>query len=425
MYILYSTCLLLALVFYIPFYFMKLKIKRGGARLNLKERLGFKVPMGIDLKQKSIWMHAVSVGEVLSLQNLVKQLKAQHPDWGIYFSSLTATGLQMAREKLGEVDVVFCIPLDFRRIVRKFFKALQPQVFILAESEFWPNLLLEAKRHSQAVLLINGRISEKTGRRFVYLKQLVQRILKNVDLFLVQTESDKTRLLNAGIADSRIRVAGNLKAEVNLPDFPPERILELKRQLGLDPPKKVLVAGSTHKGEEEQLLSALAASRQQRADFKFALVIAPRHLQRVPDIISLAKSFNFGVGLRTKIDPGQNWDVLILDTIGELAHFYALADAAFVGGSLVKWGGQNFLEPAFYAKPIFFGRYMHNFAYLSQIFLEANAARLIHSHEDLLAMFLSMEAEEVKEMGLTAKKTLESLQGATAATLEVIEDMMK
>ena len=421
MYILYSICLFIALVFYIPFYFVKLKIIRGTG-LNLKERLGFKIPRGLNRKN-SIWLHAVSVGEVLSLQNLVKLIKAHHPDWVIYFSSLTATGLQIAREKLGDVDEIFCVPVDFRSIVRKFFKALQPRLFILTESEFWPNLILEAKQQTKAVLLINGRISEKTSKRFSHLKRLVRKVLKNIDLFLVQTESDRHRLLKAGVNAARIKVAGNLKAELSLPDYPPEKVIELKNALALAIPKKVVVAGSTHKGEEEQLLSALVEAKKQRLDI--ALVIAPRHLQRVAEISALAKNFNIEVALRTKVKVGKKWDVLILDTIGELAQFYALADVAFVGGSLVKWGGQNFLEPAFYGKPIFFGPYMHNFAYLSKIFIEAKAAQLIRNREELLAMFFFMDEENLKSMGVMARKTLMSLQGATTFTFEVIEDLMK
>jgi len=177
---------------YIPIYFVRIRLFRGDS-LYLRERLGFKLPEK-KRQEKSLWIHAVSVGEVLSLQNLIKQVKERHPDWVIHFSTLTNTGMKVAKEKLGYADNIFFVPLDFKHVVKKFFIALTPRLFILAESEFWPNLLREAKKQTEGILLINGRISHHSFKRFRRLRFLTRRILRNIKLFLVQTERDKESL---------------------------------------------------------------------------------------------------------------------------------------------------------------------------------------------------------------------------------------
>ena len=420
MYFFYSFCLFLALVFYLPVYFFKVKFLKG-ERLYLRERLGFGLPKKTDGKL-SLWIHAVSVGEVLSLQNLIKELKKRHPLWEINFSSLTNTGLQVAREKLKDADRVFFVPLDFPWVVRKFFASFKPCLLVLAESEFWPNLLREARRKTNGVVLINGRISWRAFSRYRRVKFLAKRILKNVNLFLVQTEEDKEKLERIGISPSQVEVAGNLKSEVTLPLIPEKEILDLKRSLGIPLERKVIVAGSTHKGEEELLLEAFQEAKNQREDL--LLILAPRHPERASEVEKICQNFHFTSQRRTLAWPEQRWDVLILDTMGELARFYALCDLAFVGGSLVPWGGQNLLEPAFYKKPIFFGPHMDNFRSLAQEFILSQAARITYKKEDLVQMFLFKEEKLLQEMGNRAKELLNSLQGATEKTLKAIEALM-
>nr|MBC8357455.1 hypothetical protein [Candidatus Aminicenantes bacterium] len=215
MYIFYSFLLFLSFFIYIPMYFLRIKLIRR-ERLFLRERLGFRLPGKKD-KKPSLWIHAVSVGEVLSLQNLIKKIKERHPDWTIYFSTLTNTGMRVAKEKLVDADFIFFIPLDFTFIIRKFLNVLEPDVFVLAESEFWPNLLREAKRKTDSVLLINGRISPQSFKRYFRFKSFSKKILKNIDLFLVQTENDKEKLEKIGVNPAEVKVVSNLKCEVNLP----------------------------------------------------------------------------------------------------------------------------------------------------------------------------------------------------------------
>ncbi|MDH5466379.1 MAG: 3-deoxy-D-manno-octulosonic acid transferase [Candidatus Aminicenantes bacterium] len=383
--------------------------------------MGHNLNKGISEK-KSIWFHAVSVGEVLSLQNLIKKIKEKHPDWQIHFSTLTNTGMRVAREKLTDADHLFFVPMDFAFLVRKFFRALKPSVFVLAESEFWPNLIREAKKSTDGVLLINGRISPRSFKKYFRFRALTKKVLRDIDLFLVQTSEDKAKLERIGVSSELVRVAGNLKAEIDLPSFTPEEILGIKEKMSIPASKKVVVAGSTRNGEERKLLESFVKARRAREDL--VLIMAPRHPERFDEVEKLCQEFSLQAARKTQVTPNSQWEVLILDTIGELARFYALCDLAFIGGSLVPWGGHNLLEPAFYSKPVFFGPHMKNFAYLAEIFAGAGAARVAHDGKDLVEMFLMRDERTLSEMGRKAKDTLISLQGATEKTIQAIEDMM-
>lgn len=387
----------------------------------MKERLGVHL-LQESRTEKSVWIHAVSVGEVLSLQKLIRDLKKRHPECKIYFSSLTITGLRVAQDRLVGVDKIFFIPLDFRWVIKRFFRVLKPQLFILAESEFWPNLLREAKRQTQGVLLINGRISPPSFKKYYRFRFFFKKILKNIDYFLVQTKREKTNLENIGVRADRVEVSGNLKTEIVLPSFSENDVVQLKASLNIPKGHKVLLAGSTRKGEEEKLIEAFASARKEKDNINF--IIAPRHPERAGDIERLLKNFPFVVKRRSEIKPDQNWDVLILDTLGELSRLYALCDVAFIGGSLIPWGGQNLLEPAFYGKPIFFGPHMENFQELADKFVQADAARIVETQEDVKRMFLLSDDEETLRRGGKAQQILEHFQGVTERTLDRIDLFM-
>lgn len=418
-YFLYSFVFSLALILLLPVYFIKLRVLKG-ERLGLAQRLALSLPEPVGAA-KSLWIHAVSVGEVLSLQKLVRELKARHPEWAVYFSVLTIAGMRIAREKMKVCDRIFYVPFDFGWTVRRYFQALKPELLVLAESELWPNLLRHGRRSTEGVLVINGRVSDHSFRRYRRLAFLTGRLFSAVTRFLVQTEQDQERLSRAGVDRARIEVAGNLKCEITPPVFSVESLREFRKKLSA-PAGKILVAGSTRQGEEEQLLRAFAEARRERKDA--FLIIAPRHMERIPEVEKACRLAGLSVRKRTEVREGEAWDVLLLDTIGELARVYALGDAAFIGGSLVPWGGHNLLEPAAYGKPIFFGTYMSNFAYLAQKFLHSGAARRVSGPEDLKAMFLFRDAAGLEKMGQLARRTLDSLQGATDKTLRVIESLM-
>jgi 3-deoxy-D-manno-octulosonic-acid transferase len=418
---LYSLILLLLLLIYAPVYSIRMKFGRK-ERLYLRERLGLRLPAALP-GEPSIWVHAVSVGEVLSLRRLVSEIKRKHPSCPVYFSTLTNTGYRIAKQQLPEVDAIFLVPLDFGWTVRRFFSALRPHLFILAESEFWPHLLRQAERTCRSVLLINGRISQRSFRKYFRLRFLAKRLLSHLDLFLVQTDSDRIRLEKIGIPSERVEVAGNLKADIQLPAVSPEEIGDLRRKIGVPPGKRLIVAGSTHHGEEEKILRAFSETRRSRQDL--GLVIAPRHPERSPEVQRIGTDLSLSVIRRTQAEPDRTWDVLILDTIGELARFYSLADLAFIGGSLVPHGGQNLLEPAYYAKPLIFGPHMDNFAPLAEEFIRSGAARVVRSQSDLREVFLMKDPAALEAMGTNARGLLSSLQGATDRTIRIIESLLE
>jgi 3-deoxy-D-manno-octulosonic-acid transferase len=420
MYFLYSFVLLLSSVFYLPLYFFKLVIVRGES-LHLKERFGFRLQPE-KKTGKSVWIHAVSVGEVLSLQKLIMDFKKRYPEYKIYFSSLTNTGVRIARKKLVGVDEIFFVPMDFRWVVKKYFRILNPSLFILAESEFWPNLLKEAQRQTQGVLLINGRISPPSFKKYFRFRYFFKKILKNIDYFLVQTEREKKSLENIGVPTSCIEVSGNLKTEIILPSFTENEIVHLKESLAISKDKKIVLAGSTRKGEEEKLIEAFSQARKEKENIKF--ILAPRHPERSEEIEQLFKHSPFEVKRRSKIQTDQTWDVLILDTLGELSQLYALCDVAFIGGSLIPWGGQNLLEPAFYGKPIFFGPHMENFQELADKFVESNAAQIVETQEDVKRMFLLSDDSETLKKGEKARQVLTLFQGVTERTLNRIDEFV-
>lgn len=330
--------------------------------------------------------------------------------------------MRVAKEKLVDADFIFFIPLDFTFIIRKFLNVLEPDVFVLAESEFWPNLLKEAKRKTGSVLLINGRISPQSFKRYFRFKSFSKKILKNIDLFLVQTENDKEKLEKIGVNPAEVKVVSNLKCEVNLPLLTEGELLSLKKNLSIPETKKIIIAGSTRKGEEKKLLVAYTKARSKREDL--LLIIAPRHPERFDEVEKICQDFPFKAIKRTHVSPETQWDILVLDTIGELAQFYALCDAAFIGGSLVPWGGQNLLEPAFYGKPVFFGPHMENFSFLAEKFVQSGGARIVYKEKDLVNMFLMKNDKFFKKMGKRAKEALNSLKGATEKTLKAIESFM-
>jgi 3-deoxy-D-manno-octulosonic-acid transferase len=418
-YAFYSLLLALALAILFPAYAVRLRLRRGEP-LRFAERLGGKLPKR-PAGRPLLWIHAVSVGEVLSLQGLIAAFKARRPEWLLGVSVLTESGFRMAREKL-VADFIFFIPLDFRFSVRRVLRRLDPACLVLAESEFWPRLLRETRRLGVPVLLINGRISTRTAARMRKLKPLVRRMLEDVSRFLVQTERDRARLLEIGLPPERVEVAGNLKCEVRLPVLTLEQAASARAELGLPAGEPVVVAGSIHPGEETFLLPAFQAARRDGRPVR--LILAPRHPDKFAALETDWPAPELVFQRKSSFRPAEPWTVLILDTIGDLAKAYALADAAFIGGSLIPRGGQNLLEPAFYGKPVFFGPYMDNFAALAEIFLLDGGARTVRTVEDLTAMFMAAGSDADREAGRKARAVLESLSGATERTLSALDEEM-
>jgi len=421
MYVFYSLLLACAALLSLPWWTVQM-LRLGKYRSGLAERLG-RVPIRLnDAQPSSIWVHAVSVGEVLAVSQLMKDLQQRHPDRQIFVSTTTATGQKLARQRFGE-NRVFFMPLDFGFAVRRYLNALKPQLIVIAETEFWPNLLHLARKRQTAVAIVNARISDRSFPRYKRFKWFFGRVLSGVDLFLTQTTEDAQRLRDIGAPTERVRVSGNLKFDVR-PNAQPELITGLRAAIGKDSP--VIVCGSTAEGEEEPLLTAFQSVQQQ---FPTAvMVLAPRHPERFEKAAALIASQGFSLQRRSQWQPAQpiRSGIFLLDSVGELAAIYELADIAFVGGSLVPTGGHNILEPAQYGAAILVGPHTFNFREIVTLFEQAEAVKTVTA-ETLPAQFLSLlgKPEDRRRMGSAAKDLFAKHAGATRRTLEALAPLLK
>jgi 3-deoxy-D-manno-octulosonic-acid transferase len=422
MYVFYSLLLACAALLSLPWWIVQM-LRLGKYRSGLAERLGF-VPARLhDAQPGSIWVHAVSVGEVLAVSQLIDELRRQHPDRHIFVSTTTATGQKLARQRFGE-NRVFFMPLDFGFAVRRYLNALKPQLIVIAETEFWPNLLHLAGKRETSLAIVNARISDRSFPRYRRFKWFFGRILSEVDLFLAQTAEDAQRLREIGAQTMRIRVSGNLKFDVRS-NAQPSLVNGLREAIGKDSP--VIVCGSTAEGEEEPLLAAFKEVRQQ---FPAAvMILAPRHPERFEKVAALISSEGFPLQHRSQWTPTRpinNGGIFLLDSLGELAALYELAEIAFVGGSLVPTGGHNILEPAQYGAAILVGPHTFNFREIVSIFEQAGAVK-IATAETLGQQFLSLlnHPLERHQMGRQAKDLYARHAGATRRTLEALEPFLK
>lgn len=423
MYVLYSALLAVLLVITLPYWLIQM-LRHGKYREGLRQRFGsIPAPLRRVSPQPSIWIHAVSVGEVLAISGVVAQLREELPSHRLLVSTATATGQKLARARFG-AENVFYFPLDFAFAIRPYLDALRPELVVLAETEFWPNFLRLAKLSNAVVAVINARISDRSLPGYRRFRPWLTRVLKNVDLFLAQGDEDCRRLVEIGADPSRVRTSGNLKFDVAPPPTPPvvESLRRNFAESGADP---ILVCGSTLETEEALLLSAfrnILASHP-----RAVMVLAPRHPERFPDVIQLLES----VGMRywkRSLWSGEPviGGVLLLDTIGELASLYQVGDVAFVGGSLVQRGGHNIIEPALYGVPVVIGNHYENFRDIVGLFQQHNAARVVGPAElPLVFMELISDNQEREAMGRRGSEALASQRGATERTVASLLQLLK
>src|SRR5947209_2056347 len=343
MYIIYSLLLACILLLSSPWWIFQI-LRQGKYRAGLAERLG-RAPERLRQAQRGgIWIHAVSVGEVLAIGNLVRELQQAYPRYSVFVSTTTQTGQEQARTKIGQ-DKSFFLPIDMGFAIRPYLDALGPRLLVLAETEFWPNLLHLMKKRGAAVAVVNARISDRSFPRYRRFRWFFRRVLENIDLFLAQTEEDARRLAAIGAHAERIRVSGNLKFDIRLAANS-TLVNDLRQALPKDSP--VIVCGSTTEGEEEILLKSFKDVLRQLPSA--VMVIAPRHPERFDRVANLISTMELGLVRRSSFAASCPFSggLFLLDNVGELASVYALADVAFVGGSLVPVGGHNILEPAQY-----------------------------------------------------------------------------
>jgi 3-deoxy-D-manno-octulosonic-acid transferase len=423
MYALYSTLLGLFLLITLPYWLLQM-MRHGKYRAGLRQRLGTVPPhLAKRTETPTIWVHAVSVGEVVAAAAVVEALRQVCSSHRIVISTTTSTGQKLAARRLG-AENVFYFPLDFGFAIRPYLEALRPELIVIAETEFWPNFLRLAKSSGARIAIINCRISDRSLRGYKRLRFWLPQVLKQIDLFLAQTEEDRRRLIEIGAPELKVSVTGNLKFDVT-PSKPPDIVASLRAHLSEAALEPVLVCGSTLEEEEEgSLLSAFRNILATRP--KAVMILAPRHPERFPEVAALVEKLGFHL-LRRSLWGGEALagTVFLLDSIGELAALYSLATIAFVGGSLVPRGGHNILEPALYGVPIVTGNHYENFRDIVNFFLSRNAVRVVGLAElPLVLMELIDHREQRERLGRNARAALESQRGATEKTVAALTELM-
>src|SRR6202167_3329454 len=402
-------------------------LRHGKYRSGLAERLGA-VPARLtndraaSPARRVIWVHAVSLGEVLAVSGLVEQMRRSFPQHRVLISTTTDTGQELARKRFGEVNV-FYFPMDFAFAVRPYLGVLRPELVVLAETEFWPNFLRLAHAGGARIAVVNARISDRSSSGYRRFQRFLARVLQNVDLFLTQTSEDARRLEEIGAPAERIHVTGNLKFDEPAPAAPPI-VASLREAFEQGNTGPVIVCGSTVDGEEPMVLQAFmnVLASHPRA----AMILAPRHPERFGEVAKLLEQLGIRFWRRSlwSGDPIVG-GVLLIDTIGELAALYALADIAFVGGSLVPRGGHNIIEPALHCVPIVVGNHSENFRDIVSLFQSGDAVRVVGPAElPLVLMELIWTPAERTALGRRAGETLQAQMGATQRTLQALEKLL-
>jgi len=417
-YPLYTLAFATAVAGYAPVAVLR-RIARG-VPINLRERLGLRAhqppaaPCG--------WIHAVSVGEAIAAAPLVEGLRRRWPALPLVVSTVTETGARVVRQRFTGLASHRYLPLDFPGASRRVIASIRPAFFVGMETELWPNLLRTLAARGVPAMVANGRLSDRSFRRYRLVRGAMRRVLADVSVFGMQSDEDARRVIALGATPERVVVTGNVKHEA-LPD--PAGAADLWRRLaGLAPRQMVWIAGSTHRGEEGAVLDAHVAARATRPDL--ALIIAPRHPERVGEVISLVTSRGFTAVRRSELPgavPDRATTVIVLDTVGELAQLYSIADVVFVGGSLAPFGGHNMLEPAARAKPVLFGPHTTNFRDAATLLLDSEGGRLVHDSRELGVELIRLLDDPLLRAtsGEKAHAAVAAQHGAVGLTLELIE----
>jgi 3-deoxy-D-manno-octulosonic-acid transferase len=425
---LYDLIFLIFAVFYLPVFLFKKKFHSGfSMRLGVFPRL-----LELDAP---IWVHAVSVGEAMSIRHLVENLKEKFPQKDFIISTVTPTGNKIARSIAGKNDSVIYLPLDFSWIVRKVIDRIRPSLFVIAETEIWPNLISCLDKKNIPIAVVNARISDRSFKKYLSVKFLVKPVLNKISIFCVQTQVDVRRLEQLGVAAQKIKLTGNMKFDIKIRDYEALKkdYADYRVKLGLGLKEKLIVAASTHPGEEEEFLKVYLDLLNSFPDLKLLLV--PRHPERSESLVKLVNKYPFLEARRisrlSRLNEedarSERKEVFILDTVGQLMYFYAIADIVFVGGSLVKSGGHNILEPASLGKPILFGRYMFNFRDIAEMFVKNNAGIMVNDARELEIELKKLLEDKLKiiKLGNASRRVILENQGATVKNAEAITALLK
>jgi 3-deoxy-D-manno-octulosonic-acid transferase len=417
----YNLVLLLLLPGIVAFHYYRSKSR--GRRTAFRERFGY-IP-GSDLARiagaRVIWVHAVSVGETIASFPLLKGLRARYPGHLLVLTNVTETGRSVAL-KSGLADLCLYLPFDYGFAVQAALAKVRPELIVLMETELWPNFIAAAAGRGIPVLLANGRISDRSFGRYLKLRWFFRPILRQLSALCMQTGEDAARITAIGAAPDTVHVTGNLKYDVPLVRATPERVSEIKAKYGIPEGALVFTAASTHEGEDEAALAAYRGLLSgPGAHF---MILAPRHPERAPAVAELLDRHGIPFLFRSQLTAGRalrGGEVLLLDTVGELAGLYAASDLVFVGGSLVPTGGHNPLEPASCGVPVLFGPHMENFREISALFLASGAGAQVADAAGLARAVSELAAAPANrlEMGRRGTLLLQECSGATERHLEI------
>ncbi|MFH1217579.1 MAG: 3-deoxy-D-manno-octulosonic acid transferase [Pseudomonadota bacterium] len=421
----YNLIQILGLIFLWPLALLVVACK-AKYRLRIPKRLG----VGLDslLREVSpgkprIWIHALSVGEVISAVPFVRALRAQYPGASLLFSAATSSGQRYA-ENLPDfpIDVIIPFPLDFYPVAFRFIRKVRPDLFILIETDFWPNFLHGLQKEKVPALLVNGRVSQKSYTRYSAFQPFFLSMFNSFQALAMQRRQDMEKMVELGVDATKLMVLGNLKYDAVLPAAEVVRPFG-KKDFSIDPDRPVFIAGSTHDGEEEMLCSVF--QKLLRRFPRLFMVIAPRNIERADAVAKIVQQKGFSVARRSA-GVERDDQVMVLDTMGELAGLYAIADLAFVGGSMVDQGGHNPLEPAVFGVPVFFGVHMEDFADVAEEMIVEHCAEQVETAEQLMdAIRRFLESADLREKTGDAARVFVSVrQGVNHRHIELVERVL-
>jgi len=418
MFLLYDLIFIIYAIFYLPYLLLT---KRGYPGYAMRFGLFSTLTTKQIISRPNVWLHAVSVGEVMVIDGFMDKLSAAYPNYQLVVTVTTKTGYELALKNLNGKALVIPSPLDVSFTAKRFVKLINPRMYIAAETEIWPNLYRQLYRQHVPMAVINGRISDKSFGRYKFIRFLLKGILNQVSVWCMQSQRDAQRILDLGADPSRVVVAGNIKF-----DDLPGSAAAFGGNFTVRPGEQWWVAGSTHPGEEEMVLDVYAEIIKK--DPQWRLVIVPRHIERTGKILELVKCRGFAAVKFSELkDVNPHQGVIVVDTIGQLRSLYALASLVFVGKSLCVGGGHNVIEPALYGKAVIIGPKVENFRDIVACFKENNALVQVEDEPSLLAAVSDLVADRSKReaLGQRAQEVIAVNQGATKRSLERLEEFLK
>ncbi len=434
MFFLYGILLTVASIVLLPRFIFD-AIFKGKYAAGFKQRLGF-VPTLEPDGRKIVWLHCVSVGETNAARPLVQKIRSEFPDTRLIVSTTTRTGQELAKAAFADTaELVFYFPFDWRSTVRRSLKRLSPSVVLLMETEIWFNFIRETSKNNTKIAIVNGRLSERSFKRFSYLGSFIRRILGYLDMALMQENADARRLMALGTRASKVKVTGNLKFDHDLDPSENDLTAYLRDRFGITSDAPLLIAASTHSPEESYVLDAFREIWKTSSSRLPRLMIAPRHPERFAEVAALIDKTGFTWARRSETVTGNDKaaEIILLDSIGELRAAYALAEIVFVGGSLIPHGGQSIYEPAAAGKAIVTGPNTANFEAAVTEFIDKEAlvqlpavnesqivAKLVESFNTLLA-----DEKKLTTLGINALTVMEHNRGAVNRTIEYLSPLLR